>query len=176
VGTALTIWSMRAVLFSTLILLVPAARAAGDSQPAPRTADDYAGVVPGRGMLQHESVKRKVPARPTVLWVGFRPASDGSARVFLQLNTVPTYQQAVTGDTLVVHVDHVVMDTRNDQRPLDTRYFSTPISSIVAKPDGQGGVVVKVSFKKQGTAQKATASVSQGEDGMQYLYLDFPPS
>jgi hypothetical protein len=114
-----------------------------------------------------------VPARPTVTWVGFRPSDDGSARVFLQLNTVPVFEQAVTGDTLSVHVTGVTMDTRNDMRPLDTRFFATAIASVVAKPD-KGGVLVKIAFKKKDGAQKAQAQVSQGQDGMQYLYLDFP--
>lgn len=142
---------------------------------------DYHGVAPGKARPDARKVKK--PSRPTVMWIGFQPLEGGASRVFLQLSTAPSYLQGVAGKALVVSLADFRLETRNDMRPLDARFFDRAVARVFAKPArlGKGrkgrrsGVEVHVEFKEGMTPKEADAHVEQGPDGFHYLYLDFGP-
>ncbi len=142
---------------------------------------EYTGVAPGKPKGEAKKVKK--PSRPTVTWVGFQPLAAGASRVFLQLSTAPSYDQEVVGKELVVSLADFRVETRNDTRPLDTRFFGRAVARVSAKParikgkkGKRGGVEVHVEFKDGTAARQADAHVEQGPDGFHYLYLDFGPA
>lgn len=146
---------------------------------------DYGGVVPGKGDAKPARVKKgKKQRAPVVSWVGFQPLEAGSARVFVQLTGAgATYDQAIVGDELVVTIPGVTLNERNNARFLDTSHFETRIARIEArkiKAKGRGkkrtpgGVEVHIKFK-QGAPAQADAKVEQGQDGANYIFLDFGP-
>jgi len=191
-----------------LALLVPPALALADDQPAndepvkapgpsPTTRDgttvddpppaahaegEYGGVKPGEP-LRHDGRPVKKPRAGTLAWVGFE-ATDGGARIFLQAPTEFTYSQHLEGHTLVVQLAGIKRLARNVRRPLDTRFFDTPVARVTVKkvgarrarkgrPARKAGVEVRVAFKRAADAREASARTATEADHWFYLYLDF---
>ena len=150
-----------------------------DGAPAAHDPGDYGGVAPGAARPPSKSRRKpRRPTRPTVTWVGFQKLDDGGARVFLQLSVAGEYDQQVVGNDLVVSLPGMRLGSRNDSRPLDTRFFGTSIASVAARSarvdkKGTTGVEVRIRFKQPGSAHAASASTGTSSDGYQYLYLDF---
>jgi hypothetical protein len=129
----------------------------------------YDGAVPGAPAK--EKARRKGPN--LVTWVGFQKL-DGGPRVFLRLSNAPTgnLEQTTKTGELVVKVPGVKIDTKNNTRPLDTRYFGTDIVRVWAAPT-KGGVAVHVKFKKDSAQAKISGAATGDPDGSVYVYLDF---
>lgn len=145
---------------------------------------EYGGVQPGvRGSGTRACGKRK----NRISWVGFQEKEAGSSRLFVQMCGEMQYIQQVDGNKLVVTVEGAKFLTRNAARRLDTRYFDTSILSVVPRrqsrrrarrnrPGRVAGVRITISFKNSSDAREAQASMSAGEDGYTYLFLDFGPA
>ena len=104
-------------------------------------------------------------------WVGFEKTEAGP-RVFVRLSSAPSASvgQARAGDELVVTLPGYKLDTRNDGRPLDTRYFGTDVVRVAARPT-KVGIELRVKFKKD--AADAKISTDQAPDGETLVFLDF---
>ena len=104
-------------------------------------------------------------------WIGFT-RNDGGARVFVRLSSPPgaSIGQARGSDGVVLTLPGYKLDTPNDGRALDTRYFGTDVAKVVAKPV-KTGVEVHVAFKKGGSDAKL--STAQAPDGETLVYFDF---
>ncbi len=104
-------------------------------------------------------------------WVGFEK-TDAGPRVFVRLSSAPSASigQARAGDELVVTLAGYKLDTKNDGRPLDTRFFGTDVVRVTARPV-KVGVELHVRFK--GQAPEARVSTGQAPDGETLVYLDF---
>lgn len=167
-------------------LPVDDARDYDDSEPSVDALTDrlgrYAGVVPGENRANPSATSDAI-GRPVVTWVGFQRLDTGSARVFVQLGAPVPFDQRIDGDALVIWLAGATLSTRNDARPLDTRFFGTRVARISAKavrPRGRGtqlqpgGVELRVRFKA-GAPALAEANCESGPDGLSYLMLELAP-
>lgn len=109
------------------------------------------------------------PAR--VVWTGFQMSGDGS-RVFLQAtNDVEVSVAGTTnGLTLTVHACRLAL--RNGGRPMDTRFFQTPVKSI-ALQQWKKDVLLFIALKEPVDVVPRKES---GPNGSQFWVLDFPSS
>jgi hypothetical protein len=134
------------------------------AQPHPE--GQYGGVQPGH---KPEKPKRP-PAKGTLSWVGFTP-KDGTSEIFLQSVAPFELQQHVDKGVLVVDLNLTRL-SQNTWRPIDTRFFDTPIARITAKKVRKG-VEVRVAFKNPKDAAQGTVRTATEADGFYYAYLDF---
>jgi hypothetical protein len=137
---------------------------------APALAADqpYDGVVPGA--KTKATPRKKGPY--LVTWVGFQK-SDGGARVFVRVSSgIHEVTQETVGDEVVAHIPDVRVDTKNNTRPLDTRYFGTDVTRVWAR-DVKKGVDVHVKLAKAGAQPKLSTAPAPEGDGSVMVYLDF---
>ncbi len=151
---------MRRLLLVVALAAAPALALAAE-QP-------YDGVVPGA-----PAKARAKPKGPNlVTWVGFQK-TDAGPRVFVRVSSgiqQPTLDTA--GDEVIVHIAAVRIDTKNNARPLDTRYFGTDVTRVWARQVAKG-VDLHVKLAKAGAPPRlSTAPVPQG-DGAVLILLDF---
>jgi hypothetical protein len=168
------------------------AKAAAKENQAPpaHPEGEYGGVVPGRPAPPPQASAaagkpRPKPTKPTVTWLGFQPLEGAASRVFVQLSTQGSYSQSVVGKELVVRVEDVRLGAYNQTRPLDTRFFQTPVARVVARRVAKkgrgknrtpGGVELRISFKDTRDVRASDAHIEAASDGYVYLYLDFGPA
>jgi len=158
----------------TLVLLLAGSAFA---QKAPHKEGEYGGVIPGQTGKAEPGGKpkpKRMPARGTLSWLGFE-AKDGGAQVFFQSVGPFDVSQRVEGATLIVSLDLQKLGG-NTWRPVDTRFFDNPLSSIAAvKQRGKARrVEVKIKFKNPKDARQGTMRSGNEADGMYYVYLTFP--
>src|SRR5258708_34384699 len=97
--------------------------------PALAAAQPYDGVVPGAAT----KVKPKRKGPNLVTWVGFQKTESGP-RVFVRVSSpVAGVSQDAAGAEVVVHLPGVRLATKNNARPLDTRFFGTDVTRVWAK-------------------------------------------
>lgn len=161
---------MRAALI--LVLLAGSAYADGVAvkPQATHSEGEYGGVEPGHGATK----KMKPPPKGTLAWVGFE-AKNGSSQLFFQSVAAFQVAQRLEGSTLVIELDGLTKLGQNTWRQLDTRFFDTPISKIVAgyAKKKKGAVEVRVTFKNPKDAAQATMRTATEADGYFYAYLTF---
>ncbi|MCA9603321.1 MAG: hypothetical protein R3A78_11620 [Polyangiales bacterium] len=128
----------------------------------------YAGAEPGG------NYKPALPAgkgKPTITWTGFQPMPDGSSRVFVQLTVPATYE--INGGankvSLVIHGSKIFL--KNNRRPIDTRFFNTPVNRITVKRK-RHDAVIELEMRSGVTP---TAHTETDPNGYTYLIFDFPP-
>jgi hypothetical protein len=127
---------------------------------------DYGGVQPG-----HTPEKaKKPPPKGTLSWIGFEP-KNGASEVFFQSVAPFDVSQHVDKGVLVVDLALTRLG-QNTWRPIDTRYFETPISRITAKR-GRKGIEVRIAFKDPKDAKQGAVRTATEADGRYYAYLDF---
>jgi hypothetical protein len=144
----------------TLVVVLAAA-------PALAADPSYDGVTPGAPT----KAKPKRSGPNLVTWVGFQK-TDAGPRVFVRLSSqVAGIAEESAGDEVVVHIPGVRLDTKNNGRPLDTRYFGTDVKRVWAKVEAKG-VDVHVKLAKAGTARLSTSPTPE-PDGSVLVYLDF---
>lgn len=160
----------------TLVLLLASPALA---QTTPHKEGEYGGVIPGQTARPESGAKpkpKRMPAKGTLSWIGFE-AKDGGAQVFFQASAPFGVTQRLEGTTLIVSLDLQKLGG-NTWRPVDTRFFDNPLSSIAAKPTRARGsarrVEVKIKFKNPKDAREATIRSQTEADGMHYVYLTFP--
>jgi len=165
---------MRRAMILVLLLAGPAL-----AQTAPHKEGDYGGVIPGQTGKAEPGAKpkpKRMPAKGTLSWIGFE-AKDGGAQVFFQSVAPFEVSQRVEGATLIVSLDLTRLGG-NTWRPVDTRFFENPLSSISAKPNKARGkakrVEVRIKFKNPKDVREGTMRAATEADGMHYVYLTFP--
>ncbi len=161
-------------LAMTLVLLLAGSALA---QNTPHKEGDYGGVVPGQSGKADPGAKpkpKRMPAKGTLSWIGFE-AKDGGAQVFFQSVGPFDVTQRIEGATLIVSLDLQKLGG-NTWRPVDTRFFDNPLSSISAvKQRGKARrVEVKIKFKNPKDARQGAMRSGTEADGMHYVYLTFP--
>lgn len=106
-----------------------------------------------------------------VTWAGFERAGE-DAQVFVQLNGVAPYTIEQERGRVRVRIAGARVSSRNNLRPLDLRFFPTPVHSVVLKPMG-ADLVVTVTLKRPVTPD---VTMKPTEDGYSMLVLRFPGS
>jgi hypothetical protein len=146
----------------------------GDDAPPPSTASGgpvlssaYSGVRPGKsGQLPGAP---KAGGAPFLTWSGFMMTEAGS-RVFLQLTQQVQYTVAQSPKELALTLKGCRIHKRNNARPVNTRFFATPVAKVQARQRGRD-VVVTIGLRKPVSVQPR---LETGEGGYQFLMLDFP--
>ncbi|MGE0872651.1 MAG: hypothetical protein AB7P03_29115 [Kofleriaceae bacterium] len=169
------------MLRALLLLMLVTAPAFADT---PHQEGTYGGVVPGQPSAEKPGKPRRPPPKATLTWVGFE-AKGGGAQVFFQAASPFEVDQYVDGGVLVVQTTLKRL-ARNVGRQVDTRFFDSPIASVVARVTGaaratkghpahKAGVSVRIKFKNPADAKPAETRSAVEPDGMHYVYLTFPP-
>lgn len=135
---------------------------------APPKEGDYGGVAPGTAPREKHKTKR---GPGYVTWVGFQRLGE-APRVFVRVTSTVTPTQASGSDEVVVTLPGFKLDTENNGRPLDTRWFGTRVTRVRAMPV-KTGVELHVSFAKGASAAKITTEPATDEEGGEFVYLDF---
>jgi hypothetical protein len=161
------------VLLGSPALAQDAPRGPAPAAPSgPNAEGDYGGVQPGQPRKPDPGKKaKKPPPKGTLSWVGFE-AKEGAADVFLQAPAPFEVNQRVEGGTLVVTLSGVSKLGPNTWRPIDTRFFDTPLARITAKKKGKG-IELRIVFKHAKDAVQGSVRTATEADGMYYAYLSF---
>jgi len=149
----------------------------GDDVPPPDAsprvvagpAGEYAGVRPGKVALPPNPPK--ATGQPFLTWSGFMMTDHGS-RVFLQFTQPVQYSLTESAKEVVVTVKGTRIHKRNNGRMVNTRFFATPVLKVQAKQHGKD-LRVTIALRK---VAKPEAKLEAGEQGYQFLMLDFPPT
>jgi hypothetical protein len=159
-------------LVSLSLAASPALALAEDMPKAPHAEGEYGGVEPGQPKKPEPGKKaKKAPPKGTLSWIGFE-AKDGSSDVFLQSPAPFEVLQRVENGTLIVTLSHISRLGQNTWRPIDTRFFATPVARITAKKKGSS-VEVRIAFKSAKEAAQGAVRTETGADGMYYVHLGF---
>lgn len=151
---------------------------ANRSAPAPRyVRETDGGVIYGPNpvgfysgvSVEGNQVPPQAPAatgtKPALLtWTGFE-RGKASSRVFFQLNAGAAHDLKQQGKTVVLRLKNTRIHGRNNRRPLDLRYFKTPVETVRVAQRGKD-TVVTVALKRD-----ATPAISTKPSGMGYLLL-----
>jgi hypothetical protein len=164
-----TIAQMRRALLCLVLLASPAF---AEDPKGPNAEGEYGGVQPGEGKKPDAPKKPKKPVRKgTLSWIGFETKNGGS-EVFFQSVAPFEVNQRVDKGAVVVTLAGLSKLGHNTWRPIDTRFFETPIARIAAKKKGKG-VEVRIAFKTGTSAAQGSVRTATEADGMYYAYLSF---
>lgn len=159
---------MRRALLCLLLLGSPAF--AEDPAKGPNPEGEYGGVQPGEAKPPDAKKAKKLP-KGTLSWIGFE-LKEGGSEVFFQSVAPFQVSQRVDHGTLVITLSGLTRLGHNTWRPIDTRYFDTPIARIAAKKKGRS-IEVRVAFKNAKQAAQGSVRTATEADGMYYAYLTF---
>jgi hypothetical protein len=160
---------MRRALLCLVLLASPAF---AEDPKGPNAEGEYGGVQPGQAKKPEPAKKaKKPPPKGTLSWIGFE-TKEGGSDVFFQSVAPFEVSQRVDGGALVVTLSGLTKLGHNTWRPIDTRFFATPIARIVARKKGKG-IEVRIAFKTAKDATQGSVKTSTEADGMYYAYLSF---
>jgi hypothetical protein len=161
-----------------LVLLLLAGNTFAEDSKGPHPEGEYGGVVPGHKPEVTKGQKpKRPPAKGTLSWIGFE-VKDGGSQIFLQSVAAFEVSQHIENGALVIYLPGLTRLGQNTWRIVDTRFFATPISKIVAKYVGaakgrKAGIEVRVTFKNAKDAKEAGVRTATEADGLFYAYLSF---
>lgn len=177
--------ALAALVAAPLLAAVPLARAQDDSSGAtgPHPEGQYGGVNPISPADANKVKHKHAAAKNTLQWVGFQQPG-GATEIFLQAAEPFTVEQRVEGGALVLSIDGLTKLGTNARRPLDTRFFETPIVRVATKarkahrarrghPAAKAGIDVTITFR-DGKPFTGTLRTGAEPDGMFYAYLTLP--
>jgi hypothetical protein len=79
----------------------------------------------------------KLGTKPALLtWTGFERTDSGS-QVFFQLSGDATYTTKRRGNIITIRLRRTKVNVRNNKRPLDLRFFKTPVQSVRVRRRGK---------------------------------------
>ncbi|MFK8000960.1 MAG: hypothetical protein AB8H86_15300 [Polyangiales bacterium] len=152
------------------LLLWPRAEAQGTAvvQEA-RDVGEYAGVRPGANNTPPRAQAARNARNTVVTWPGFEPRGGG--RFFVQTtgNIITEVNQS-EGRVEVV-LKNARTHLRNTRRWLETRFFNTPVRRARIERRGRNDLVFVFAMRQSSTP---TVTTGTGENGFQFLYVDFP--
>ncbi len=168
--------SLRAVYRSLCCLIVAlavqsealdreaAAQAASKPEPGP-----YAGVTPGRA--QNTPPKRATGGRVSLLtWPGFQAHRSGASRFFVQTSGFVETATKQGSKRFEVLLKNVRVQLRNNRRPLDTRFFNTPVTMAHIERRGRNQVAVVFELRAEVTPRVH----HREENGFHFVFVEFP--
>ena len=120
-----------------------------------------------RGLVR---LRRGSSAGSDALMAGFETLADGLTRVYVDLSRPVTYDAKAGRSTLTYILKGVHVDRRNNQNPLVTVHFNTPVTSARLSPHGRD-VWLLVDLR---ASVQATAKMETTKDGVVELQIDFP--
>lgn len=155
-----------------LCLVLLGSSALAQEAKGPHAEGEYGGVQAGEAKRSAGGKKpKKAPPKGTLSWIGFETKS-GSSEVFFQSAAPFQVSQRVDRGSVVVTLGGLKRLGHNTWRPIDTRYFDTPISRITARKKGKA-IEVRIAFKNAKEATQGTVRTATEADGMYYAYVSF---
>jgi hypothetical protein len=135
-------------------------------------ADSYQGVAPGKANEPPRAGAVRKADTALLTWPGFQMLPNGGSRVFLQVSKDPRFEVREETGRFVVLLESTRVHLRNNRRPLETRYFNTPVRRVrVERRDKKVAVVLEL--RGQAVPRVRT---EPGPDGtFHFLYVEFPP-
>jgi len=110
-------------------------------------------------------------SRPVLTWTGFEQARNGaSSKVFVQLTASADYEVKTDGTTVVVRLKGVHVEHKNNTRPLDLRYFKTPVRRVTVR-SRRNATTLTVTLKRAATP---IVTLEPRANGQSMLVLEFP--
>jgi hypothetical protein len=134
-------------------------------------ADPYQGVTPGgtHDPPRSEAVFRT--SQPLMTWPGFQMLPGGGSRVFIQVSSEPRFETRDEPGRFVILLEGTGVHLRNTRRPLETRYFNTPVKRVRVERRGKQ-VAVILELRAEAAPRVRTKA---GPDGrFHYVLVDFP--
>jgi hypothetical protein len=160
---------------AALCLAANGSRCAGPTlRRAEAQPESYEGVVPGSGHPppRAAAVQRRERSDGAAIlsWLGFQPLAGGRSRFFLQLSRDAPYQGRSSPGRYELLLRNTRAHLRNTLRPLETRFFDTPVVRADAARRGRDMVVV---FELRADVAPSL-SVGEGQNGYRFVYVDWP--
>jgi len=116
------------------------------------------------------SVAQPPPATATALMPGFELLPDGSTRLFVELTKPAAFEAKPAHATVTYVLKDAHIDRRNNQNPLVTVHFNTPVTSARLQPHGRDlWFVVDLRANVQ-----PTATMESTKEGAAMLRVTFP--
>jgi hypothetical protein len=113
---------------------------------------------------------RANPAASDALMTGFETLADGSTRLFVNLSKPVAYGTKTVPGAITYVLKGARVERRNDQNPLVTVHFNTPVASARLVPHGRDlWFVVDLRARAQ-----ATVTMDPTKDGAATLRVTFP--
>ena len=101
---------------------------------------------------------------------GFETLADGSSRLFVELSKPVTYETKAVRGTITYVLKGTRIAKRNNENPLVTVHFNTPVTSARLVPHGRDlYFVVDLRANVQ-----PTVTVDAGKDGGSMMRIEFP--
>lgn len=104
-----------------------------------------------------------------VTFPGYEKSASGS-RVFFQLSAGPEYQVAQEGLVIRVRMANTAVNVANNKRPLDLRYFKTPVKNVALRTEG-ADTVATITLKRESVP---STQLLPAPNGYRMLVLEFP--
>jgi len=101
---------------------------------------------------------------------GFRLTKDGGSEIVIQTSAEVTLEERSTDGASVFVVKNCRVQRSNDRRPLDTRFFDSPVTGVTLKEHG-GDLEISVALRGAATA---TPRKERGPGNSWYWILDVP--
>ena len=101
---------------------------------------------------------------------GFRLTKDGGSEIVIQTSAEVTLEERSTAAGSVFVVKNCRVQRSNDRRPLDTRFFDSPVTGVTLKEHG-GDLEINVALRGSATA---TPHKEHGPGNSWYWILDVP--
>lgn len=140
----------------------------GASGTGSETAAEYGGVTPGLPQMPRIILPRAAATHCYVTWTGFQLLPNGS-RVFLQLNRAPNQEVRSLAGEIQVALPVCRVHHWNNLRPLDLRFFDTPLSGARVRWNRRQGATLHLSLKRPAQPQMGVVKLQ----GWTYLFVTF---
>jgi hypothetical protein len=162
-------WSL--VLGALAVLATPVLAQPRIEVRDPRATGEYAGVAPENQHTppRHGAVQRS-QSGTLITWPGFQMRADGGSRFFLQVSHPPQTELVRTEGRVELLVRGTSTHVRNTRRPLETRFFNTPVTRARIERRSRDLAFV---FDLRADVTP-TVSQQAGANGYHFVIVDFP--
>lgn len=112
---------------------------------------------------------RRIGTALTITWLGFSVLPDGRSQFFAQCNRVCSAEIRSTTSRIELLFRGARLHLSNSRRPLDTRFFPTPVIQARLEPRGRD-VVLVMDLRAAALPELSISEVG----GQHYVHATFP--
>ncbi len=132
---------------------------------------DYQGVTPGSDNPPPRA--EEIPPDALMLtWPGFVMRKEGRSCFFIQTSKPVQVATKKSAGRLELVMRNTQVFLSNNYRPLETQYFSTPVTRATVQQKGRNDVVMVFEMRDDVTP---TIKQEKGKDGFNYVFVEFDP-
>ncbi len=148
----------------------PPGSSASAKPVVPATGYSYGGAAAPRVERPHLRTVHGGAVGSDALMAGFETLADGSTRLFVELSKPVAYDTKAGPSSLTYVLKGAHVDRRNNQNPLVTVHFNTPVTSARLTPHGRD-VWLVVDLR---ASVQPTAMMDSTKDGAGLFRIEFP--